>query len=92
MNPDFADALRRRLEPAWPFAAALALMAFGLAGLCDAAFDMRNVDRVVRGREELLRSLLLRLLSLLRFLRHVALLAVSEWRCVQSESTCTARD
>jgi len=49
-------------------------MAFGLAGLCDAAFDTRNVDRVVRGREELLLSLLLRLLSLLRFLRHAALL------------------
>jgi hypothetical protein len=46
----FADALRRRLEPAWPVAAALRLLAFGLAGLYDAAFDMRNVDRVVEPR------------------------------------------
>jgi len=45
MNLDFADALRRRLKPARPLAAALRLLAFGLAGLCDAAFDM-CVDRV----------------------------------------------
>ena len=44
-EPHFADALRRRLEPAWPFAAALRLLAFGLAGLCDAALDI-SVDRV----------------------------------------------
>jgi hypothetical protein len=36
----FADALRRRLEPAWPFAEALRLLAIGLAGLCDAALDI----------------------------------------------------
>jgi hypothetical protein len=95
MNPDFADALRRRLEPAWPFAAALRLLTFGLAGLCDAAFDMRNVDRVVSNRSVLLLALLLlflRGLGLLRFLRHAALLAVSEWRCraVRIDVHCTS--
>jgi hypothetical protein len=68
MNLGFADALRRRLEPAWPFTA-FALS--GLAGLCDAALDIA-VDRVVQ-EARLLAALLLRLLRLLRFLRHIAL-------------------
>jgi hypothetical protein len=29
----------------------LRLLAFGLAGLCDAALDMRNVDRVVQAAQ-----------------------------------------
>src|ERR1041385_534347 len=74
----FADALCRRLGPAWP-SAALRRLKFGLAGLCDAAVDI-TVDCVVQ-KNELLRTLLLRLLCLLRFLRHVALQAMSEWRC-----------
>jgi hypothetical protein len=70
MNLGFADALRRRLGPAWP-SAALRQLTFGLAGLCDAAFDIA-VDRVVQ-EQDLLAALLLRLLRLLRFLRHIAL-------------------
>jgi hypothetical protein len=52
--------LRRRLEPAWPFSAALRLLGFGLAGLCDAALDIKEC-RSRRWEEELL---LLRLLLL----------------------------
>jgi hypothetical protein len=40
-DPHFADALRRRLEPAW----LAAEKSWRLAGLCDAAFDI-SVDRV----------------------------------------------
>jgi hypothetical protein len=79
-EPHFADALRRRLEPAW----LAAEKSWRLAGLCDAALDM-TVDRVrvVQAKKKLLLLgflLLLRGLCLLRFLRHVALQAMSEWR------------
>src|SRR5882672_3489862 len=69
-DPHFADALRRRLEPAW----LAAVKSWRLAGLCDAALDM-TVDRVrvVQAKKKLLLLgflLLLRGLCLLRFLRH----------------------
>jgi len=77
-DPHFADALRRRLEPAW----LAAVKSWRLAGLCDAALDM-TVDRVrvVQAKKKLLLLgflLLLRGLCLLRFLRHVALQAMSK--------------
>ena|SRR6185503_4446107 len=75
MNLGFADALRRRPEPAWPLAEALRSLALAspvFATLLSTSLSIASFNP----RSLLLLLLLLRGLCLLRFLRHVALQAM----------------
>ncbi len=49
VNPVIADALCRRLLPAGRFTAALRLLSIDLADVCDAAFGVREANRLVAG-------------------------------------------
>ena len=79
MNLSFADALSRRLGPAWPLAEAFALTGLQPRQPCDAASTSLSIASLEK-KLLLLLLRLFRLLSLLRFLRHVALQAMSKWR------------
>jgi hypothetical protein len=48
MNLDFADALRRRLEPAWPSGEALRYWPSASPAFATLLSTSRNVDRVVQ--------------------------------------------